>query len=497
MARSTGSLARSIVADMARSVVLIGAPVGIWIAVYYALWGPIPAGDSRWIDVLSNLALFLVFAVAIGLLYRPRVMRLLETELAWIERGEPPTPERAESLARLPTILASSLTRAMVVVAVITSLLNLGAQKDLANSARVLVGLGLTACVFGALGYLIAERALRPAFAVGLVALQGERRAVGVRRRLQLTWALGSGVPLLFIAAIPLGHGDGNELPSDVPAVVMAGFGIFVGVVSTLVVTRSVTEPLDVLRGAFERVEAGDLDTAVTVDDAGEIGRLQAGFDRMVAGLRERRTLEDLFGRHVGIDVARHALDAGVQLGGERRDVSVFFVDVTGSTTLSEAMDAEAIVEKLNVLFGAVAEAASSEGGWINKFEGDAALVVFGAPITQDDHAARALRAARRLRELLDRSAERGGMPAAIGVASGTVVAGNVGAEERYEYTVIGRPVNEAARLTDLAKASDVGLLASGDAVRASVDEAANWAYHDSVTLRGLTSMTEVFRARG
>jgi adenylate cyclase len=276
----------------------------------------------------------------------------------------------------------------------------------------------------------------------------------------------------------------------------MAGLGLFVGVVTTVVVTRSVSDPLDQLRVAFERVEAGDLETTVTVDDAGEIGRLQAGFDRMVGGLRERRQLEDLFGRHVGIDVARHALDAGVRLGGERRDVSVLFVDVKGSTLLSETVAAETIVEKLNALFGAVVGAATAEGGWINKFEGDAALAVFGVPIGCSDHASRALRAARRLRGILSADEPRGGLSAAIGVATGVAVAGNVGTEERYEYTVIGRPVNEAARLTELAKSSADGLLASGESIRQAPDEAANWFHVESVILRGMVSATEMFAPR-
>jgi adenylate cyclase len=90
----------------------------------------------------------------------------------------------------------------------------------------------------------------------------------------------------------------------------------------------------------------------------------------------------------------------------------------------------------------------AAEGGWVNKFEGDGALCIFGAPVTLDDCALRALRAARVLRqELLVLAASNPELDAAIGVSAGTVVAGNVGDEQRYEYTVIGTPVNEAARL--------------------------------------------------
>ena len=127
----------------------------------------------------------------------------------------------------------------------------------------------------------------------------------------------------------------------------------------------------------------------------------------------------------------------------------------------------------------------------VNKFEGDAALCVFGAPVPQDDHARRALACARRLRARLDEL--DGGLDAAIGVACGTVVAGNVGAEARFEYTVIGDPVNEAARLTELAKQHDQRLLASGDAVDcAGGAEAAHWLLDGEVTLRGRECPTRI-----
>jgi adenylate cyclase len=168
----------------------------------------------------------------------------------------------------------------------------------------------------------------------------------------------------------------------------------------------------------------------------------------MVSGLRERERLQDLFGRHVGEDVARRALSQGAALGGEARDVSVFFVDLINSTSMTRDRPPAEVVDVLNRFFAAVVAAASDEGGWVNKFEGDGALCVFGAPAVLPDHAAAALRAAMRLHADL----EALGVDAAIGVATGEVVAGNVGTERRYEYTVIGRAVNEAARLTEEAK---------------------------------------------
>jgi adenylate cyclase len=135
-----------------------------------------------------------------------------------------------------------------------------------------------------------------------------------------------------------------------------------------------------------------------------------------------------------------------------------------------------------------------AQGGWVNKFEGDGALCIFGVPGTQPDHADRALRAARRLALRLLGLAERHpGLEAGIGVSSGRVVAGNVGTEARYEYTVIGPAVNEAARLTDIAKGRAVKVLASAESVRRAGAEAAHWRDVGTVALRGRTAPTAIY----
>src|SRR5581483_4893992 len=129
-------------------------------------------------------------------------------------------------------------------------------------------------------------------------------------------------------------------------------------------------------------------------------------------------------------------------------------------------------------------------GGLINKFEGDAALAVFGAPLRAQGAASSALATARelgtQLRELAD-------IDFGIGVSAGQVFAGNIGAENRYEYTVIGDPVNEAARLADLAKTSERRILCSAAAVdRADDDERARWVARGSEVLRGRVEATSI-----
>ena len=144
----------------------------------------------------------------------------------------------------------------------------------------------------------------------------------------------------------------------------------------------------------------------------------------------------------------------------------------------------------MNDFFRIVVDAVDDHQGLINKFAGDAALAVFGAPLRTTDPASAALATARMLANQLRQ------LPVVdfgIGVSAGRVFAGNVGAENRYEYTVIGDAVNEAARLADLAKTSDRRILCSAAAIeRADEAERARWAECYSTVLRGRSEATHV-----
>jgi adenylate cyclase len=296
---------------------------------------------------------------------------------------------------------------------------------------------------------------------------------------------LGSGIPLFFVIVTP-GALKISHLLADAQVVrltfgLLGCVGLVAGLLTMRAAARSLAEPMKEVRQGLARVREGDLSVELPIDDAGEVGSVKVGFNEMVAGLRERAVLEDLFGRHVGSDVARRAIAEGTALGGEQRDVTVFFVDLIGSTGLAETCTPSEVVDILNRFFAAVVTAVGAEGGWVNKFEGDGALCVFGTPADQPDHAARALRAARALCEALKPIADAG-----IGIASGEVVAGNIGAEERYEYTVVGRPVNTAARLADEAKRHPARVLAAEGAITAAGLEASQWTAVGEVALRGV-----------
>jgi adenylate cyclase len=454
---------------------------GLLVLFYLAL--SLPAAEGRDPGLWGDLPMFALYAGVIAVAGW-RLSRRVDAEAAWITEGRRPTDEERAWLLGLPWRLAVFFVRWWTVMAVVSAVANRITEHAVASNVKVLVAVILGGFTTASIVFLLVERSLRPLVAYVLDGRPPARtRALGTDARMIVAWILGAGIPLVFIALIPVAWNDDRASVSwPVSVLFMAVAGLLAGVVVMVGVARSITEPLASVRDAMARVQAGDLDVDVPVDDTGEVGQLQGGFNEMVAGLRERQRLHDLFGRHVGPDVASRALETGVQLGGEVRDVSVLFVDLIGSTAIAEQRSAGEVVDLLNRFFDAVVRCTTDEGGWVNKFEGDGALCVFGAPVAQADHPTRALRAARGLRSALVAL----GIDAGIGVASGEAVAGNVGAEHRFEYTVIGRPVNEAARLTDAAKREPGRVLASSATVGAAPAEAPHWRDNGTLELRGV-----------
>jgi adenylate cyclase len=312
---------------------------------------------------------------------------------------------------------------------------------------------------------------------------------LGVKPRLLLAWGVGSGIPLVGIAMSLYGP-EGTTLGRNGIAFLVL-LGLTVGFFSITAAAGAVSDPVRSVATALRDVGQGRLDASVPVYDASEVGRLQSGFNEMVEGLRERDRMRDLFGRQVGDDVARLAMERGAELGGEVRDVAVLFVDVVGSTELAVTVDPQEVVRRLNAFFAIVIDVVQEHGGWVNKFEGDAALCIFGAPLDHPEPGTGALSAAREMAFRLQGLE----VDAAIGVCAGPVVAGHVGAESRFEYTVIGDPVNAAARLTELAKASDSCVLADAAVLQGSA-EADHWVVGESVLLRGRKTPTILARPR-
>ena len=493
---------RAITRSIARRIAI--ANIAGALLVFFDLQVLVPSSKGsrggRHEVVVSLLVLLIYLAITIPL-GTMKQLKIAGRRYGWLnaegQRG--PTPEERDTVLAEPWRQARSSFSYWAGAAVIFGALQISFHAGWWRVAQVAGAVVLGGLTTSLLSFLLTERSLRPVFAGVLRGGAPDRPSTSsIQRRLMTTWALCSGIPLVMLGLGPVGlDTHARDLLGD-RQWLLAVLGLVAGGVVTAAAAKAVSEPLQQVRAALGRVRADDLDVAVTVDDGGEVGLLQSGFNSMVSGLRERRRLHDLFGRHVGVEVARRALAAGDDvLGGQRREASALFVDIVGSTTLAQTRPPDEVMRLLNVFFGTVVRCVEAEDGFVNKFEGDGALCIFGAPIEQRDHAARALRAARTLRgELLVLAASHPDLDAAIGVSAGTVVAGNVGAEQRYEYTVIGDPVNEAARLTDSAKRRLGRVLASDEAVQRSGDEAANWAVAEELALRGRAETTLAYEPR-
>ncbi|WP_460355975.1 adenylate/guanylate cyclase domain-containing protein [Mycobacterium sp. ZZG] len=372
--------------------------------------------------------------------------------------------------------------------------------QDTAFIPRFLFAVGFPGIVVATACYMITEFALRPIAAQALEAGRPPRRlAHGVMGRTMTVWLLSSGVPvlgILLLAIFALALQNLSSTQFAIAVMIIALVALLFGLILMWLLSWLIATPVRVVRAALQHVEDGDLDCNLVVFDGTELGELQRGFNSMVHGLRERERVRDLFGRHVGREVALAAEKQQIELGGEERHAAVIFIDIIGSTQLVTSRPAAEVVELLNRFFDVVVDEVDNHHGLVNKFEGDAVLAVFGAPVALDNAETEALSAARAMARRLRTEVPE--CAAGIGVAAGQVVAGNVGAKERFEYTVIGEPVNEAARLSELAKNEPHLLVASADAVEGATEsERAHWQLGETVTLRGHDQPTRLATPAG
>ena len=424
--------------------------------------------------------------------------RKSESLVGWVGRRDPTPAERDEAL-RIPQKHAIQAAGFWLLAAVLFGGLNVvgGTLEGAGPLPGVIVFLTLVlgGITTSGVQYLVGERILRPVATLGLSATPPiSPSGPGVGIRILMVWLLATGTPLLGIGAVAVSGIFADEIKGEYLAtgvLFLAMVAAFSGLLATKLTARSLSESLAGMRSALARVEEGDYEVQVPVDDSSEIGLVQVGLNRMASGLAERERLQDLFGRHVGRDVARAALDGGVELGGEVREVGVLMVDLVGSTTMATRLPPEDVVALLNRFFTIVVETIESYGGMVNKFEGDGAVCVFGAPAAREDPAGAALCAARELSARLNDELPE--LDSGIGVSAGEAVAGNVGALERFEYTVIGDPVNEAARLSELAKRRRERVVVSGAAVeRSREDERGRWQLGEAEILRGRDEPTQL-----
>jgi adenylate cyclase len=420
-------------------------------------------GHVRVVDALVAAG-YVAFAVPLGVVVGTRRLWGLRS---WILEERPATLTEIRLVLQAPLRLFGLQLGLWAAAAVVFGILNsfYSARMGVGTAVAIL----LTGLVTGSLAYLLSERLLRSPAARALSRGAPGRLAVpGVTTRALLAWALGTGIPVLGLVSFGIvafaGGYDVTVSNLRVAMVVLGGTGIAVGLLATILAARTTADPISSVRRALARVQKGDFDVRVPVYDGSQIGQLQLGFNEMVAGLAERERIREAFGTYVDQEVAAHILEEGVDLAGEEVEVTLMFIDVRDFTGFAEQTPANEVVGAINQLFERIVPIIHRHGGRVDKFVGDGLLAVFGAPRRQPDHADQALAAALEIAEVVG-SGEAGPLQIGVGLNSGTVVAGNIGGDRRYEFSVIGDAVNVAARVEAATRQTgDIVLLTEGTA---------------------------------
>ena len=451
-----------------------------------------PDGPDRQVGLNAAVgAAYLVTTLYLGKVWSVRASRPVRD---WLAEGRRPTPEERRLVLGQPLRFAYTSGVFWTIGAVLFTLLNAPTSgwSALVVGGALLLG-GETTC---AVGYLLAERIVRPVTALALAggAPPGSI-GPGVSGRLTMAWSLGTGVPLLgilVIATAGLAQGDVDPALLAGAVAFLAALGLAVGMFVMTVASRSIAEPLAAVRRGIARIEEGELDVSVPVDDGSEVGLLEAGFNRMTRGLAERERLRVAFGAFVDPSLAERVLEEGTDFAGEEVEVSLLFVDVRDFTGYSERVGPHDVVASLNALYERIVPIVIERGGHANKFIGDGLLAVFGAPARLDDHADRAVAAALEIGALNGRPGTVE-LRVGVGVNSGEVVAGTIGGGGRLDFTVIGDAVNTAARVEAATRKTGDDVLITAATRDLLATDHGEWAERDPVPMKGKSEPVRLF----
>jgi adenylate cyclase len=410
--------------------------------------------------------------------------------------------DRATALEATYSYARRAVPRGVVGGASLIALLLVVVGAIAGASGPRLVQYGILGAAFGTANLLIAahsfvEAAMRPA----RIAIAEDTGVGDALPRSRPTFAAWSNV---FMLAVAFNFAVGGALIAavfdrgrEVPVLwVVIGFVMVLGVAVPITVGAAFSpslRPIRDLAAGTKRVAAGDYSQRLPVVQDDDLGALSASFNRMQAGLAERQRLQAAFGTYVDPVLASRLLEQGDDVfTGERREVTVMFVDIRDFTPFAESNTAEDTVARLNALFEIVVPAVVDAGGHVNKFLGDGALAVFGAPNDLADHADAAVSAAVLIQRLV---AQRfgGELRIGIGINTGKVIAGTIGGGSKLEFTLIGDTVNVAARVEQLTKTTGDAILLTHQTVEALDPRPPGLIDRGAHPLKGKSAPVQVF----
>lgn len=281
---------------------------------------------------------------------------------------------------------------------------------------------------------------------------------------------------------------------------------LVIGLVILEVIARRVTRPLTQLVGATQLVAAGkysDVKLPQTAEEThDEVSQLSDAFRLMVKGLSDKERIRAVLNKAVSKEIADQILSSEIKFGGEVRDVAVLFADIRNFTGLTERMDPEGVIAMLNEYMSWVSDIIEAHRGVIDKYVGDAVMALYGAPLSLEHAALQAIVTALLVMERLvvwNREREARGEPIieiGIGIHQGPVVAGNMGGEQRQNYTVLGANVNLSARLCSKARRGEI--LISGPVYQLSdVLECIEVEDRGAMEFKGFSEPVQTYRVVG
>ncbi len=268
------------------------------------------------------------------------------------------------------------------------------------------------------------------------------------------------GAPLQIVAVIQKSYNENIENLEAFQRVLLQFYlaVLALSLIAVIFLARSVTRPILDLAIRVKHIEEGDYGQSVKVRGKDEISQLAGSVNNMALGLAEKEKVRDLLGKVVSHEIAEELLSKKIELGGEERIVTVLFADIKGFTTLCETSAPEEVLTILNRYLSEITKVIEDNHGVVDKYTGDSVMALFGAPLTRPNDAENAVRAglaiAKCMVELnsINRAEGVALMEAGIGIHTGLVVAGNLGSQNRLNYTVIGDSVNLSARLEGLTR---------------------------------------------
>jgi adenylate cyclase len=474
-----------VVTNLAGMVAVLAA------SLFVIPWPPI--GSTGDLKLVCAIAAFIYTgaAVPIGTFLGARSLLRLRV---WMFEGRPATEAEQRLVLNAPLRLALMQLSLWVVAAAVFFVI------VLTYTAKIALWVAITVLITGvttaACTYLLSERIIRPVAARALSDATPQRlKGRGVATRALLAWACGSGLPVLGLGVIGLFALVGQtKSPTQLglAIVVLAGIAVAVGLLAVGLAARATADPIDSVRRALGRVQSGDFEVRVPVYDGTQVGQLQLGFNQMVSGLAERERIRETFGTYVDPEVAEVVLRGGESLSGENVEITLMFLDVRNFTGFAEAHPPAAVLAAINELFALIVPIIHQNGGRVDKFIGDGLLAVFGAPRHRPDHADLALAAATEIAAALATRAKPE-LSIGIGINSGTVMAGNVGAPGRLEFSVIGDAVNVAARVEAATRQTGDTILISASTKALLRSDKVPLAARADIALKGKAGTVELY----